>query len=139
MGLDEGRFPGSTALFNDTIGGSITLTRNGGGTFAISSIDFSELNGPGVAFVNIVGTLLGGGTISQLIELDGVFGLETFFFGGSWTNLVSISWTQDSPFHQFDNIQLSEVSAPVPVPAAGLLLLGGLATLVAARRRHARR
>ena len=136
MGSGEGRYTGSAALFNDTIGGTTTLSRVGGGVFTLSSIDVSELNYAASVFVNFVGELLGGGQVFATIQTDGTFGMESFLFNSAWTNLVSVSWTQDSPFHQFDNVNVEPGSvSPVPVPAGGLLLVGALAGLAALRRK----
>lgn len=135
FGTLESRYSGSTALFNDTIGGVTKLVKDGGGVFDLNSIDLAELNGNRVATVTFTGNLSGGGTVTQSFTLDGnAFAPETFSFVG-FTNLVSVTWGQDSPFHQFDNIVLDENLAPVPVPASLPLVLTALAGLGFASRR----
>lgn len=130
--LDQ--YPGSTALFNNTVNGMNRLQHGSGAVFNLTSIDLDYLNsghagGPPVT-VNFVGFFDGGGTIAQSFETDGVWGLQTFDFAG-FTNLVKMEWLQESPFHQYDNIVLDVV----PEPATFLALGVGLAALAAHRRR----
>ncbi|HUU34317.1 MAG TPA: hypothetical protein VMW48_09650, partial [Vicinamibacterales bacterium] len=106
FGTLESRFSGSTALLNDTVNGVTRLTALGGSAFDLVSIDLTELNGSNVANVTFTGYLAGGGTVSQTFTLDGVaFYPETFVFTG-FGNLASVEWTQEDPFHQFDNITI---------------------------------
>lgn len=134
FGTKEFRYAGSTALFNNTIGGGIELVADNGSAFDLTSIDLSELNGNNSANVTFVGTLLGGGTVSQTFTLDGTLGFETFFFDSVFSDLLRVSWVQEGPFHQFDNIVINGAKA---VPAPGMFgLLGlGLFGMVFARRR----
>ncbi len=129
-------FFGSTALWNGDgtgVNGVTTLTKVGGGAFDLLSIDLAELNlaGGGAAFVNFVATFSGGGTTSQNITLDGVRGtnnlssFQTLNFTG-FNDVVSVSWLQVGPYHQFDNVSVSAVPLPAALPlfAGGLGLLG---------------
>ena len=127
-GTLSANYLGSTALWNGDgtgVTGVTTLTRTGGGAFDLQSIDIGELtvSGPGVATVNFVGALFGGGTVSQSFTSDGVratgSGFETVLFAG-FTDVVSVSWLQVSPFIQFDNVTVA--SASIPEPAAALVL-----------------
>src|SRR5690606_11836933 len=87
------------------------------------------------------GYIEGGGSIVQMFQTSGIgFVLETFHFVG-FTNLVRVEWTQDDPFHQFDNIVVdggpSNGDPAVPEPTS--LALFGLTALgmgIGARRRH---
>ncbi len=97
------RWNGSTSLFNNTINGTITLTQNGGGTFSLNSIDLDWLNGGGSVPVNFVGTKSDNSSVNARFDLDFSKGFQTFNFT-EFTNLVSVSWRQESAFHQFDNI-----------------------------------
>jgi len=97
------RWNGSTSLFNNTIYGTITLTRNGGGTFSFSSIDLDWLNDSGSVPVNFVGTKSDNSKVNAHFDLDFAKGFQTFNFT-EFTNLVSVSWIQEYDFHQFDNI-----------------------------------
>jgi hypothetical protein len=140
FGTQEDRFSGSTALFSNSIGGEVTLTKAGGGSFALDSINLAELNGSDVADVTFTGLLSGGGTTTQTFTLDGnAFGQETFFFDASFDSVTSVSWVQESPFHQFDDITINADSvSAVPEPSSLALFGVGacVAAIAAARRRR---
>ncbi len=125
FGTQEFRYPGSTALFNRTAGGITRLTQNGGGLFDLNSIQLTSLNGSYSVTVNFTGTKADSSTVSQAFTTDAILStLETFTFNSSFTNLVSVQWIQASPFHQFDNINVTPSATPVPEPSAILGLLG---------------
>jgi hypothetical protein len=106
-GLQHPKYPGSTALYNNTPDGSITLTDYLGGTFNIHSIDLSNLNNNGPTMVTFTGTRENNGTIQQTFKTQpGLNALETFQFDG-FIGLTSLTWTQADPYHQFDNLVLS--------------------------------
>lgn len=106
FGTFEGRFTGSTALFNSTVDGVTVLAAIDGSAFTLESIDIAELNGHSVTSVTFTATFEGGGTATETIQIDGVaFAPETFVFEG-FKNVTSVSWVQVSPYHQFDNIVL---------------------------------
>ena len=134
FGTLEFRFSGSTSLFSDTIGGTITMTEDDGSEFGLISINLAELNASAVANVTFTGVLPTAGTTSQTFTIDGVaFGQETFFFNPTFAALTSVSWTQASPFHQFDNIVVDDL---IPEPATLSLLGLGLLAVARRRRRH---
>ncbi|MCC5598370.1 hypothetical protein [Nostoc favosum] len=120
----ESRYLGSTALFNDTVDGTTVLTKNDGGIFDLISIDLGELNQPFESpTVKFVGTKADNSIISNTFNLNGVKGFQTFALK-DFTNLVSTTWEQVSPFHQFDNIVVSDITTKsVPEPASVLSLL----------------
>ena len=109
FGTKESRFSGSTALFNDTINGVTILSAENNKSFDLDSIDLTELNGPNVARVTFKGDLGKGGSVQQTFTLDGKsFDPQTFTFSDDFNEVVSVQWTQVSPFHQFDNITIKQ-------------------------------
>jgi hypothetical protein len=134
-GTAHPNFSGSTAMYNRTVNGITSLAREDGNTFNLLSIDLAELNGdvtpPSTLYTTFEGLLVGGGTVTQTFLLDGdAFGAETFLFAG-FTNLTSVSWMQETPYHQFDNIVVNVV----PVPAAAWLFASGLLGMIGIARR----
>ncbi|GCE59854.1 PEP-CTERM sorting domain-containing protein [Microcystis aeruginosa] len=125
VGTQASLYPGSTALFNNTINGITRLTQNGGGLFDLNSIQLTSLVGNDSVTINFTGTKADSSTVSQAFTTDAILStLETFTFNSSFTNLVSVQWIQASPFHQFDNINVTPSATPVPEPSAILGLLG---------------
>ncbi|MCA9209259.1 MAG: hypothetical protein KDA55_12925, partial [Planctomycetales bacterium] len=127
-GTLHANYLGSTALWNGDgtgVSGITTLTKVGGGAFDLLSIDLGELRMDlsflGGASVTFNAIFQGGGAISQTFNLDGTMitnntsSFETFNFSG-FNKVVSVSWLQVSPYHQFDNVTIRTVS-PVPIPA----------------------
>lgn len=117
-------FSGSTALMNDNDAGLTALTRADGGAFTLSSIDLSTMypglteDGVDVTFTGVKADL---STVSQTFHVvDGA--AATFSFLSGFSNLVSLSWTNDAMYHQFDNISV----AAVPEPESVALMLAGL-------------
>jgi hypothetical protein len=128
----DGMYTGSTALFNDNWEGQTILTRVGGGTFNLNSIDLAELYPADVQFdVAFTGLLANGSTVSKTFTLDGALGAQSFSFGSDFSNLASVSWSQSADFHQFDNVN----ATPTPIPAAAWLLGSGIMGLAGIRRR----
>lgn len=126
------RYRGSTALIDGEGGGVIELVSNSGSIFNLYSIDIAELNYPQpseVTNITFTGEYFNGGIVSQTFTLDGFygvgFGFETFNFQG-FTGLTRVTWTQEDPYHQFDNIYVSTV----PIPAAIWLFGAGFISLV---------
>ncbi len=109
FGTLERRYPGSTALFNDTIGGLHIIRAKDGRSFDVLSIDFAMLNGAGTVVVDVVGEKTGGGQVfQQIVHSDDGPPLElmTYELDG-FVGLDSIHWTEDFPYHQFDNVVIS--------------------------------
>ncbi|MGD2052778.1 MAG: VPLPA-CTERM sorting domain-containing protein [Gammaproteobacteria bacterium] len=134
-GTDNPNFSGSTALYNRAVNGVTSVSRQDGAAFNLFSIDLAELNGnvtyPSVLSVTFEGLFTGGGVVTQTFQLDGdAFGAETFVFNG-FNNLASVTWMQETPFHQFDNIVVNAV----PVPAAAWLFASGFLGLAGVARR----
>ena len=127
FGTLESRYPGSTALFDDAISANIQLAQVGGGAFTLSSIDLTSLNGDYSVPVTFTGTRADTTTVSQIFTTDASLKtLETFNFT-NFTNLTNVNWTQDSPFHQFDNININgatSTAVPEPFTVVGTIIGG---------------
>lgn len=96
---------GSTNMYNNGPGAFTQLTRAGGGTFSLASIDIAELNGAHIVPVTFVGTRADGSVVTFTAITDGIaYVPETFTFPVSFQDLVEVQWTQDAPYHTFDNI-----------------------------------
>lgn len=141
-GTQHANYFGSTALWNGDgtgVNGITTLTRVGGGAFDLLSIDLAELNLVDGASVSFNATFSGGGTTSQNFSLDGfqatndLSSFETLTFTG-FDDVVSVSWLQATPFHQFDNVTISTADE-IPEPATLPLLALGVTVLALMRRR----
>lgn len=135
VGSATGLYTGSSALMNNAVNGVTTMTHMGGGLMTMRTITLSELfSSGGSSTITFTGALAGGGTVQQSFTLDGTFGNEVFTFSNAFTDLVSLSWTQVSPYHQFDDITL--LVRAVPLPATGLLFLTGIGAMAGLRRRR---
>ena len=127
-------FSGSTALINDNDTGTTLLTQVGGGAFNMTSIDLTVMY-PGLtedgANVTFGGVKTDGTLVSQTFHVTDT-GTQTFSFSG-FTNLSSVTWSNDPMYHQFDNIYVTAV----PEPESYAMLLAGIGLMgVIARRRR---
>jgi hypothetical protein len=126
-------FMGSTGLSNCNANGINILTKVGGGTFSLSFIDlapFGRFLDPvspygGGALVTFVGTKADASTVSVTFTTPPdaapfpAYAFQTYSFSGlGFDNLVSVSWTHVSPYHQFDNITLD--AAPLDTDDDGI-------------------
>ena len=132
-------YTGSVALFNNTIGGVTRLTQDNGNPFTLNSIDLANLFlqpvRPGGDSVDFTGDVQGGGIVTQSFTLATSDALQTFAFNASFTNLLSVSFTQDGLLNQFDNIVVNG-GTPVPEPGSVALLVGaGIGGMILKRRR----
>jgi PEP-CTERM motif len=127
-------FFGSTALFENAPNAITTLTESGGAAFTLDSIDLAPALTafPADATITFSGALSGGGTVSQSFTLNNSYLFQTFFFSG-FTNLLSVSWSQNYAFHQFDNVVLNST---VPEPGALALVALGLVGMAGLRRKR---
>ena len=114
FGTLESRYPGSTALFNDTVNGTVELVKDDGGIFSLISIDISRLNSTSPVSVTFIGELDGVVVATQTITTTiDANTLETFAFVTGFLAVDRVTWTQDSPFHQFDNINVVPLGVQV--------------------------
>src|SRR2546426_2764184 len=78
-----------------------------GTTFSLSTIDLNKLTQsdaalaalgapPNATTVNVVGALLGGGTVVATFRLDGSTNFQTFGFPPEWQNLVAVNFTANN-------------------------------------------
>ena len=131
-------YTGSVAMFANQSISTVVLTQDGGGAFSIGSIALATTNGlaSGTPLV-FTGVRSDTGIVQQAFSFDGT--LQVFGFLSGFTDLVSLSWTQDPSNNvQFDNIVVDgdPVAVSAPVPAALLALL--VPALFAARRARPR-
>ena len=113
------------------------LTKVGGGTFTLASFWF-ELLGNGTGNTFFVATNLGGWLSFPVSIFD-------HNDGGQVVDLTLLALFQDVTWIEFytekgGNVRLDDLAlkavAPVPLPAAGLLLAGGLGAMGMLRRRR---
>ncbi len=118
--------PGGVTYTHNFRGMITTLTTIGGGAFDLTSIDFGDvLNDPNPMRINVMGYYQGGGSITSVIMLDSLIGLETFNF--NWSNLSSVTWTKPNGWLQLDNVVVNESEfGRVPEPATLALTSLGL-------------
>lgn len=121
-------YMGSAGLFVNDLEENVTLQRIAGGIFSLGSIDLAPLSRTFAtgAPVNFVGHVHGGGTVSASFKVQNNYSFHTFAFT-DFTNLDSVTWTQEYNYHQFDQLQLTEPGQPAPVPEPASLALTGLA------------
>lgn len=156
VGYETSAFNNSTHLgYESGRGSPIVMSRSDGEAFSLVSLDASEFyavnnpDRPNADILDITGYLLGGGTVSYQLRLDGlvdgIFGpledFEHFSLPDLFTNVTSIVFTGlrlngSSGGINIDNLEvLDRVSVPEP---ATLGLFGmGLLGLGFARRRKA--
>jgi hypothetical protein len=106
-GTQVANYPGSAAVFNNTVDGLIRLERKDGKPFTLRSIDISPLNGATPVSVTFKGIKADGPASQVVFNHSGcAVAFETLNFPANFQDTVAVEWTQDSPFHQFDNIKV---------------------------------
>ena len=136
-------FAGSTALVNNAFGGVTTLTKVGGGGFALYSIKLANLyaNSPGQS-ITFTGWLANSTQIFQTFVLGANSGapvLTQFQLGSGFQNVVAVSWAQGlgADVHQFDDVSLNLTAVPEPMTTG--LLASGLVAMAGMQLRRRRR
>lgn len=132
------------AIFVNASSAKITLTKVGGGTFTLNSIDLAD------AFNAIVPRLSydlhytyvdSGGSHSSFVTLDAVPGLQTFAFNlsdvQSFTMFTGDTNNNLGPGVQLDNVRFDNApSNGVPEPASWALMIAGFGLAGATLRRR---
>ncbi len=127
LSVDGGSLTGSTSLASSNNNGTITLTSADDEPFTLESIDLAEGSVISEPYnLTFTGTKSDGSTVEQTFAIDGdLTGAQTFDFSDDFTDLVSVSWVQASPFHQFDSIVISVTTEGEEGPVAGNDILDG--------------
>lgn len=106
------------------------------GVFSIESLSFAGFTTEGD--LDVVGTFMGGGTISNLFTANGIADeYETFMFSGAWNNLTSLSFNYQGIGANGFFVDDILVNAAVPEPSIISLFGLGLLGLGFAHRRKA--
>lgn len=125
--------PTGATLFQNYPFQSLIVTRTGGGSFTLESLDLADAFNFGDAGIIAFDWVDGDGAHSMNLTLDSLVGLQTFTLG--LTGVTSFALRQDSPYFQIDNIVYD--ATVVPEPASWALMIAGFGMIGAAIRRRA--
>lgn len=134
-------YTGSPALFlGETTATQVDFTRVASGTFGMQSIGLGAFLGSS-ANVTLVGSLMGGGTVTQTFNVMASPLMTAFAVNSAFTGLTSIRLSamnaNGEPLVHFDNLVFTTGVTAVPEPGTVFLVAAGLAGAgLAARRRR---
>ena len=130
-----GWYAGSTSLAASFPGAVTTLTMVDGGVFDLAAVDLTQLSTfeGGGAFIWFRADVSGGGEVSQTFRVDQALPFQTFMFTG-FDDVTAVRWSQDYPYHQFDNLVVNPAAILEPTTLA--LAAAGLAALGFRRRKQ---
>lgn len=127
-------------MFLDSPGTTGSLTKVGGSTFSINSIDLAHVysGSYGAQSYTFTGNVFGGGQVFDTFTIaaqNGTPVFQTFNFSAGFTNLTSVDLaSQDPNYYQYSNIKLDAVTA-TPEPASMMLVATGLLGVFGVARR----
>ncbi|BDQ32841.1 VPLPA-CTERM sorting domain-containing protein [Pseudodesulfovibrio portus] len=130
-------YQGSAALWTYVSGSSARLQKSDSTTFSLESIDLIrhyDVTGQISTLAEVTFNAYDSGNNLLGSQTVGSIGTawQTVTFGDVFDNVALVTWSQDWPYHDFDNIVLG---SPTPIPGAIWLLGTGLAGLVGLKRR----
>jgi hypothetical protein len=143
------------AVDGPALGFPIVMTASGGGAFSLNAFDGDKLflddaaamggGFPNATSIGLLASVNGGGSLSTSFLLNGTSSFQHFTLPGSWTNLLSVTFTgvtgatTDTSF-ALDNITVNTVPEPSTfcLLGIGIALLGFRKKAVVLRRSVAR-
>ncbi|TXT26728.1 MAG: hypothetical protein FD134_438 [Gallionellaceae bacterium] len=140
----------TAALINANLRSVVTMAQVGGAAFSLNSFFAGGRNPQGyyslATSIDILGNLVGGGTVSTSVVLDSSssYAWAQYSLSPSFSNLSSVTFTAQGngnrPEFLIDDISINAapVPAPVPEPESYAMLLAGLGLMGFAARRRSR-
>jgi hypothetical protein len=92
-------------LFNNS-SSDTSLSRQDGGLFDFLGIDLAKLQNPESGPITFSGYRGSDLVVSETFNFNGNNGVQRFIPHNDFTKLAEVRWPQQSPLHQFDNVQV---------------------------------